>query len=437
VIKIGQDRYDVIIVGAGPAGSTAAYICAKNNLSVLLIEKGKYPGSKNMFGGVIYSQPTARIFPAYWKKAPLERAITKEEAWFLDGDSVVKMGFNGLKFAEPPYNKFTILRSEFDKWVADQAVQAGARLINSTLVENLIFKKSSLLNKKIEGVILGDGSKIYSNAVIIAEGAIPNLTLKANLHKKISSKMFKVYVKETLALPKNIIEARFNIEKNEGVSIGMVGYPTSGAIGKGGIWTNKNTISIIVGAYLNQIIDKGLNPYQLLYRLKNHPFVKRLIKGSKTVEYKAKVIPKAGKKSMPKLYDDGVLVIGDSTFMIGGEGTSFAMLSAKFAAETISQAHAKNDYSKNILSSYPVKLKNSYIMKKNMNTATNFYQKHSDSDYLITKALNEAAYQFFKSDMTTFSEKREKIIEQIDSLQSTDKLLYDMITGAFHWRLFS
>jgi electron transfer flavoprotein-quinone oxidoreductase len=76
-------------------------------------------------------------------------------------------------------------------------------------------------------------------------------------------------------------------------------------------------------------------------------------------------------------------------------------------------------------------------MKKNMNTATNFYQKHSDSDYLITKALNEAAYQFFKSDMTTFSEKREKIIEQIDSLQSTDKLLYDMITGAFHWRLFS
>lgn len=436
-MTIGQDRYNVIVVGAGPAGSTAAYICAKNNLSVLLIEKGKYPGSKNMFGGVIYSQPTAEIFPAYWKEAPLERALTKEEAWFLDEDSVVKMGFNGLRFAKPPYNKHIVLRSAFDKWMADKAVEAGARLINSTLVENLIIKKKGLLNRKIEGVILDDGSKIYSNAVVIAEGAIPNLTLKANLHKGIDSEMFKVYVKETLALPRNVIEARFNIKKNEGASIGMVGYPTSGSIGKGGIWTNKDSIALIVGGYLNQLINKGLNPYQLLARLKKQSFVKRLIKGSKTLEYKAKVIPKAGAKSMPELYDNGLLVIGDSTFMIGGEGSSFAMLSGKYAAETLSQAHAKNDYSKNTLKAYPLKLNNSYIMKKNMNTATKFYQKHPDSDYLVTKALNDASYQFFKSDMTTFSEKRKKIIEQIDSLQATDKLIYDIITGAFHWRLFS
>ncbi|MEC9489218.1 MAG: FAD-dependent oxidoreductase [Halanaerobium sp.] len=63
---MGNHRYNVVVVGAGIAGCTAAYILAKNNASVALIERGKAPGSKNVFGGSIYSKPTVEVFPAFW-----------------------------------------------------------------------------------------------------------------------------------------------------------------------------------------------------------------------------------------------------------------------------------------------------------------------------------------------------------------------------------
>jgi electron transfer flavoprotein-quinone oxidoreductase len=62
---------------------------AKNGMKAALIERGDYPGSKNMFGGVIYTEPTAAILPEFWQKAPLERNVTRDTLWFLDKDSAV------------------------------------------------------------------------------------------------------------------------------------------------------------------------------------------------------------------------------------------------------------------------------------------------------------------------------------------------------------
>jgi electron transfer flavoprotein-quinone oxidoreductase len=65
-----DDKFDVIIVGAGVAGSTAAYLLAKQGLEVVLIERGPYPGSKNLSGGVLYGRIFEQIFPRYWEEAP-------------------------------------------------------------------------------------------------------------------------------------------------------------------------------------------------------------------------------------------------------------------------------------------------------------------------------------------------------------------------------
>src|SRR5690554_1933435 len=136
---MGHDRYDVIIVGSGPAGSTAAKICAENNLTVALIEKGEFPGSKNMFGGSIFRAALEEIVPDFLEKAPIERKVVREVLFFMEADSIVEMGFTSYKFAQPPYNTFTVIRSRFDRWLAGMAEEAGAHLMNSTLVEDLIY----------------------------------------------------------------------------------------------------------------------------------------------------------------------------------------------------------------------------------------------------------------------------------------------------------
>jgi electron transfer flavoprotein-quinone oxidoreductase len=411
---------------------------AENNMSVLLLERGEYPGAKNVFGGTIYRQPTEIIVPAFWEEAPLERPITSEELWLLDNDSAVKIGFTGLRFAKPPYNKFTALRSKFDRWLADRAQKAGAHLVTNALVKDLIYEEYGARNRKVVGVLLGSGDRIYSDIVILAEGVTGNLAEIAGLRKKITPDSLTLYVKEILELPSDKIEERFNLEKGEGAILGMVGYPSSGAIGKGAVFTNKDSISIMVGAYLNQIIEKGLNPFMLMQRLKSHPIIKRLIEGAKTIEFQAHTIPKGGYKQIPRLSAPGLMVTGDAAVMIvGRRGTDLAMLAGKFAGETAAQAKAAHNFSEP-LAAYDKKVSSSFFMHdiKAHRGTKDYYRRYPDADFLLTKAANDMAYEYFTVDMLPFNQKFEKIIGKIANLQPLPKTLADVYQGFFHWGVF-
>ncbi|WP_422443710.1 FAD-dependent oxidoreductase [Thermoanaerobacterium sp. DL9XJH110] len=436
---MGNDRYDAIVVGAGPAGSAAALVMAQNNMSVLMLERGEYPGSKNMFGGTIYREPTEVLVPAFWEHAPLERPVVSDELWLMDTDSAVKIGFTGLKFGKPPYNKFTALRSKFDRWFADKAREAGARLVTNTLVKEIIYEKSTLFGKKASGVVLDSGDRIYCDVIILAEGVSGNLTEKAGLRGKITPDGLTLYVKQILELPSGIIEDRFNLEKGEGASLGMIGYPASGAIGKGGIFTNKDSLSIMVGAYLNQIIDKGLNPFLLLERFKSHPLVKRLIQGAKPVEYQAHTLPKGGYEQIPKLSAPGIMVTGDAALMVSGRrGTDLAMLTGRFAGETASQAKSAGNFSESTMAVYDKKIKTSFFMKdiKAGRGSKKYYEHHPDADFLLSKAANNTAYEYFTVDLVPYEMKLNKIIGEIKNLQAVPKTLSDIYYGYLHWGVF-
>lgn len=429
-----KNHYDAVVVGAGPAGSVAALTLAKNNLSVALVERGKFPGSKNMFGGTIYREPTAKIIPAFWKEAPLERSVVRDEAWFMDQDSAVNVGFCGLNFAKEPYNKFTAFRPKFDRWLAGQAEKAGARLICEAMVRKVLKKGG-----KAVGVQFDDGSTLGADAVVLAEGVLSMLTYEAGMRKEYTPHQLTLYVQEFLELDPRIIEERFQLEKNEGAIIGMIGYPTAGSIGKAGIWTYKESIGLIVGGYLWDLMQKGLSPFLLLERTKRHPLVKRLLQGARVVQYKSHMIPKGGYDALPRLYADGLVVAGDAAGMISGRrGSDLAMLTGQLAGEAVVQAKAKGDFSAKTLAAYRNKVNKSFFLEdmKAGEGDVDYYHQHPDSDYLLSKTLNEIGYSFFAEGLMTDREKTKLITANILKQQPLGKTLLDLYTGYQSWGVF-
>ncbi len=111
-----SEKFDVIVVGAGPAGNAAAFTLAKAGMKVLQIERGEYPGSKNVQGAILYSDALEKIIPDFREDAPLERHVIEQRVWVLDDESYVGSTYRSAAFNQPPYNRYTSIRAQFDKW---------------------------------------------------------------------------------------------------------------------------------------------------------------------------------------------------------------------------------------------------------------------------------------------------------------------------------
>src|SRR3712207_1345870 len=126
-----DDKLDAIVVGAGPAGVTAARELATAGLSVVVLERGQFPGAKNVWGGILYRQPTEEFLPGFEAEAPLERPIIEQRYLVLTEDAMLGATYRSQRFAEPPYNAYSVLRSPFDRWHATTAEAAGAEVYRS------------------------------------------------------------------------------------------------------------------------------------------------------------------------------------------------------------------------------------------------------------------------------------------------------------------
>ncbi len=124
---------DAVVVGAGPAGSAAALELARAGRSVILLERGPFPGSKNVYGGVVYGRVLDEVLPEWWREVPVQRWVTRRSTMMLTGHQALTIDFRTEDWGSAPYNGMTTFRADFDSWLAGKAVDAGARLVTSTV----------------------------------------------------------------------------------------------------------------------------------------------------------------------------------------------------------------------------------------------------------------------------------------------------------------
>ena len=358
-------QFDAIVVGAGPSGNAAAYTMAKAGLKVLQIERGEYPGSKNVQGAILYAKALEEIIPDFREDAPLERHIIEQRMWMLDETSFVGTHIRSEEYNKPPYNRYTILRAQFDKWFSSKVREAGALLICETTVDHLIMDGEQVVGVQCDR-LNGD---VYADIVILADGVNSTLARKAGFHGEIEAGNVALAVKEILFMPEDVIRQRFNIGEESGVVIEMVGRITDGMMGTGFLYTNKESITIGVGCMLGDFKanPNKTTPYGLLEQMKRHPSIAPLIEGGEMKEYCAHLIPEGGFHAIPQIYGNGWMIVGDSGGFVNAvhrEGSNLAMTTGRLAAETaIAAKAAGKGFKAAALSDYKKKLDASFVMK--------------------------------------------------------------------------
>jgi electron transfer flavoprotein-quinone oxidoreductase len=357
------EKFDVIVVGAGPSGNAAALRLAEAGLSVLQIERGESPGSKNVQGAILYSDALERLIPDFHEDAPLERHIIEQRMWVLDDESFIGTHYRSDAFNKEPYNRYTMIRSQFDKWFSERVQKAGALLICETTVKHLLLD-----GKRVVGVMTDrDGGEIYADAVILADGVNSLLAKKAGFHPELEPKNVALAVKEIHFMPQEVIEQRFNVKGEEGVVIEMVGKITKGMMGTGFLYTNRESVTVGVGCMLSDFKKQKVTPFELLEQMKQHPSIKPMLEGGEMKEYTAHLIPEGGFNAMPDLYGDGWMIVGDAGMFVNAvhrEGSNLAMTTGMHAADTLIELRAEGkEFTASNLKRYKTRLDDSFVMK--------------------------------------------------------------------------
>jgi electron-transferring-flavoprotein dehydrogenase len=383
-----QLEVDVLFVGAGPASLSGAIALAERakaanrSLEILVIEKAAEIWNHAISGAVLDPRALDELDPE-WRshQVPVESEVTRDELWYLTARGRIK-----APFTPPPLNnrgKYVASLQKVVKWLAQRAEDAGAQVFPAFPGQELLWD-----GDRVTGVRTGDkgldregkpkpnyesGADILAKIVVLGEGPLGTLTKQAvtrlNLNRDREPAVFAIGVKELWQCPPGTVQA--------GSVIHTLGYPlppqTFGGAFIYGMGGDLLDLGMVTGLDSRDPTTDGHNELQ---RLKQHPALARMLQGAKLVRYGAKAIPEGGLFAMPRLYADGLVIVGDSGGFLNGmrlKGIHLAMKSGMLAAETLWEALQAQRYDAAALSDYQRRFEASWAYGE-LRRARNFHQ---------------------------------------------------------------
>lgn len=363
--------FDVAVVGAGIAGSITAYELARRGHSVVLIERGVTPGSKNLSGGVLYAHTLREVFPDYLDSAPVERRVVRNQVSLVNAGSHVTLDYRDQAMADP-VNAVTVLRARFDPWLAERAEEAGAFLMTGVRVEGLLTEPVPTAaaaeggpGTRVVGVRAGE-DELRAHVVVAADGVNSFLARGAGLRGDPARQELALGVKGVFALPREVIEERFALTGDEGAAWALVGDCTRGVAGGAFCYTNTASLSVGLVVRLDDLVRRGEHAADVFEHLVQHRVLAPYLAGAELIEYGSHLVAEGGADRIGDIATDGLVVVGEAAGLalntgLTVRGMDLAAGSAVCAAQAIATALEAGDVSRAGLASYRRLLFNSVV----------------------------------------------------------------------------
>jgi electron transfer flavoprotein-quinone oxidoreductase len=279
-------------------------------------------------------------------------------------DRSVRLHYSGNELRDEPHQSYSILRSKFDRWLAERVEEKGVTILSKIRVDDVIKDDG-----KIVGVRAG-ADELRADVVLACDGVLSFISEKAGLRSPGAPGNFALGIKEVITLDSLVINERFNLDGNEGAARLFIGEVTRGKFGGGFLYTNRESISLGIVVGIEEAAEDRL-PIEvpaLMDAFKERPEIAPLIRGGSTVEYSAHLIPEVGFRAIDNLYGNGILVAGDAAGLalnIGFtvRGMEFALASGHFAAQAVMKAKLAGKFDVPTLGIYRGLLEDSFVLK--------------------------------------------------------------------------
>jgi alkylation response protein AidB-like acyl-CoA dehydrogenase/flavin-dependent dehydrogenase/ferredoxin-like protein FixX len=336
--------FDVVIVGAGAAGLTAAIGLARRNFRVAVVEAAAFPGAENWSGCVYFAENLAEpeiLGPEGVEALAWERRLVERGLFATDGH-----GLLGMKYRDSAAFRhcYTVLRPIYDHHLAQVALQLGVALLCGTTAESLLRERG-----RVVGIATQRGA-IHARLTFLAEGDASHLVAREGYERSLGGQRqpkFLHGIKQIIELPPRAIEQRFGVEPDQGVAYEMLlrngtlrGKSVHLNMG-GFLYTNRQSLSIglvLPADHLHENFDG--DPNLLMQWFLTLPALRPWFDDHMPGPFGAKLIRGGGALDIPTLIDDG-LAIGGAASAIGvdfpypnftGPATAMGLLLARAAA---------------------------------------------------------------------------------------------------------